>query len=291
MKLEKTITTTTTPRMVTKVETVTGKVFHVTPPLSVILTMENRENQQFKIPKGQKFNVDGQMVDAFALKKGMNVTATRITVTPETVVTQKAMLTGQMPPPTPPPAGVPILVTTAAPTLTPPTGEAALATGGAPAAPEASNTGRYLLIIGLVVVLILVAGLGLRAVRRTAEPELCGLGNDKAHAFVCKCSVEGQEGLRLPVTPINFGTAAGRFAIGRREYNSRSRALFPIRRTKLDASAEDRHGLGSIARGASGRAVRIARTEVLGRIRSTIRSSQPDARKPNSANKEGIRLA
>ena len=31
MKLEKTITTTTTPRMVTKVETVTGKVFHVTP--------------------------------------------------------------------------------------------------------------------------------------------------------------------------------------------------------------------------------------------------------------------
>ncbi len=54
MKLEKTITTTTSPRMITKVETVTGKVFHVTPPTSVILTLENGENQQFKIPKAQK---------------------------------------------------------------------------------------------------------------------------------------------------------------------------------------------------------------------------------------------
>ena len=107
MKLQKTITTTTTPRVVTKVETVTGKVFHVTPPTSVILTLENGENQQFTIPKGQKFNIDGQMVDAFGLKKGMKISATRITETPETVVTQKATLTGKMPPP---PPDVPILI-------------------------------------------------------------------------------------------------------------------------------------------------------------------------------------
>ena len=110
MKLEKTITTTTTPRMVTKVETVTGKVFHVTPPTSVILTLENGENQEFKIPKGQKFNVDGQMVDAFGLREGMKISATRITETPETVVSQKTMVTGKMPPPPPPPADVPILI-------------------------------------------------------------------------------------------------------------------------------------------------------------------------------------
>jgi hypothetical protein len=110
MKLQKTITTTTTPTMITKVETVTGKVFHVTPPTSVILTLEDGTNQEFKIPKDQKFNVDGQMVDAFGLKEGMKISATKVTETPETAVTQKTTLTGKMPPPPPPPPDVPILI-------------------------------------------------------------------------------------------------------------------------------------------------------------------------------------
>ena len=107
MKLQKTITTTTTPTVITKVETVTGKVFHVTPPLSVILTLDDGTNQEFKIPEGQKFDVDGQMVDAWGLREGMKVSATKVTETPETVVTQKAKVTGTMPPP--PPANIPIL--------------------------------------------------------------------------------------------------------------------------------------------------------------------------------------
>jgi hypothetical protein len=110
MKLQKTITTTSTPTIVTKVETVTGKVFHVTPPRSVILTLEDGTNQEFKIPEGQKFDADGQMVDAFGLREGMKISATRVTETPETVVTQKAMVTGKMPPPPPPPPDVPILI-------------------------------------------------------------------------------------------------------------------------------------------------------------------------------------
>ena len=110
MKLQKTITTTTTPTVITKVETVTGKVFHVTPPTSVILTLEDGTNQEFKIPKDQKFNVDGQMVDAFGLREGMKISATKVTETPETVVTQKTTLTGKMPPPPPPPPDVPILI-------------------------------------------------------------------------------------------------------------------------------------------------------------------------------------
>jgi len=176
MILEKTITTTTTPRVVTKVESVTGTVFHVTPPISVIVTLENGQNQQFTIPEGQKFNVEGQMVDAFGLRKGMKITATRVTETPETVLTQKTTLTGQMAPPTPPPADVPILVAAAAPTPAPaaeaaPAAEGAPAPETAPAAPEAApkespKTGSYLLIIGLVAVLILGVGLALRA-RRT----------------------------------------------------------------------------------------------------------------------------
>jgi len=65
MKLQRTTITTTTPKIITTVQTVTGKVWHVSPPNSVILTLENGQNQSFKIPKDQKFNVNGKMVDAF----------------------------------------------------------------------------------------------------------------------------------------------------------------------------------------------------------------------------------
>src|SRR4030081_2509945 len=51
MKLERTITVTTTPKTVTTVQTVTGKVWHITAPSSVVLTLEDGTNQQFKIPK------------------------------------------------------------------------------------------------------------------------------------------------------------------------------------------------------------------------------------------------
>jgi len=109
MKLQRTITTTTTPMTITTVETVKGKVWAITPPLSIILTLEDGKNQQFKIPEDQKFEVDGQMVDAFAIRKGMNITATKITEQPAVEVTQSKTVTGQAAP-TPPPADVPILV-------------------------------------------------------------------------------------------------------------------------------------------------------------------------------------
>ena len=111
MKVEKQTITTSTPRTITKVETVTGKVWHVAPPSSVILTLEDGTNQTFKIPKGQKFTIDGQETDAFGLKKGMKISAQRITEVPETVVTQEVRRTGTMPPPPPPPTqGVPVLI-------------------------------------------------------------------------------------------------------------------------------------------------------------------------------------
>ena len=108
MKLQKTVSTSTTPTMVTKVDTVTGTVFHVVPPLSVILTLDDGTNQEFKIPKDQKFDVDGKMVDAWGLKPGMKISATKVTETPETIVSQKTKVTGTMPPP--PPANIPILI-------------------------------------------------------------------------------------------------------------------------------------------------------------------------------------
>jgi LPXTG-motif cell wall-anchored protein len=135
MKLQRTITTTTTPRTITTVSTVSGTVWNVMPPNSVTLTMDNGKNQTFKIPRGQKFDINGQMVDAFGLRKGMNISATKVVETPETVVTQQRTVTGTMPTPPPqtkaaaaapppaPPADAAILIVmeeeTPAPSVTP----------------------------------------------------------------------------------------------------------------------------------------------------------------------------
>jgi len=155
MKLQRTITTTTTPKTITTVQTVTGTVWHVSPPGSVILTMENGKNQQFKIPKGQKFTVDGQVVDAWGLKKGMNVSATKIVEVPETVIEHERQLTGSMPPPPPPPpADAPILIAEATP---PPT----------PAAPaELPKTGTFLPLIGLLGILFSLSSIGMKVIRK-----------------------------------------------------------------------------------------------------------------------------
>src|SRR6516225_6025091 len=126
MKLQRTITTTTIPQTVKTVQTVTGKVWNVMPPKTVTLTLEDGTNQTFKIPKDQKFNVNGQTVDAFGLRKGMIINATKIVETPEVVVSQQSHVTGTMPPPPPaPPADVPILVVVAAPVAAAPAAEAA----------------------------------------------------------------------------------------------------------------------------------------------------------------------
>ena len=163
MTLQRTITTTTTPKIITTTKTVTGTVWHVNPPLSVILTMEDGKNQEFKIPKGQKFNVNGQMTDAWGLQQGMKVSATQVVEQPETVVTQTAKITGQMPPPPPPPpADVPILVVVAPPPPPPP--GPAVAQAAPP--PPLPKTGSELPLVGLLGVLALVSAFGLRVIRR-----------------------------------------------------------------------------------------------------------------------------
>lgn len=170
MKLEKTITTTTTPKTITTVQTVKGKVWDVTPPNSVILTLEDGTNQRFKIPKDQKFNVNGQMTDAWGLKKGMNVSATKIVEEPAVQVQQEAKITGSMPAPPPPPADAPILVAVVVPVAVPQTAPQASAEPPKKAASQAPGelpkTGSPLSLIGFVGLLSLVASLVLRGVRR-----------------------------------------------------------------------------------------------------------------------------
>jgi LPXTG-motif cell wall-anchored protein len=161
MKLERTITTTTVPQTVKTVQTVTGKVWQVSPPNSVILTMENGKNQSFKIPKGQKFTIDGQEVDAFGLKKGMVVTATKIVEVPETLVTQQKQVSGTMPAPPPaPPANVPILIAKEGPAPAP----AAVETAAAPVK-KLPKTGSDLPLVGLLGLLFISASFGVKLLR------------------------------------------------------------------------------------------------------------------------------
>jgi len=157
MKLQKTVTVTSTPQVITTVKTVTGKVWHVNPPGSVILTLEDGTNQQFKIPKDQKFMVNGQQTDAWGLKKGMTVSATKIVEEPVTVVEHQKQLTGSMPPPPPPPpADAPILIAQAEPPPSPPS--------AAPA--ELPKTGSGLPLIGLLGCISFLSSIGLGVLRK-----------------------------------------------------------------------------------------------------------------------------
>jgi hypothetical protein len=86
-------------------------VWHVNPPNSVILTLADGTNQQFKIPKGTTFNVNGKPTDAFGLKKGMKVDAQQVIEESEIRVAQEVKTTGVMPPPPPAPSpDVPVLI-------------------------------------------------------------------------------------------------------------------------------------------------------------------------------------
>jgi LPXTG-motif cell wall-anchored protein len=161
MQVERTTITSTTPRVVTTTETVTGRVFHVSPPNSVILTLDNGKNESFNIPSGQKFMVNGQQTDAFGLRKGMTISATKVTETPETLVTKQVTRTGQMPPPPqPPPQEAPILVVAV--------GEVAEVTPPPPPQQAASlpKTGSTMPLIGLLGLVCLGAGFGMQKLRR-----------------------------------------------------------------------------------------------------------------------------
>jgi LPXTG-motif cell wall-anchored protein len=156
MKLQRSTITSTTPQTITTVQTVTGKVWNVMPPLSVILTLEDGTHQKFNIPSGQKFTINGQQVDAFGLKKGMVVTATKIVEVPEIHVSHEKYVSGTMPaPPSAPPADVPMLIASSQPVTAPnPT-----------VAQTLPKTGSDVPLVGLLGLLLVSASLGLKFLR------------------------------------------------------------------------------------------------------------------------------
>jgi hypothetical protein len=158
MTLQHTVTTTSTERQITTVQSVTGKIWHVTPPTTVILTLADGTNQKFSIPKGQKFNVDGQMVDAWGLKKGMKISATKVVEVPETVIAREKTLTGTMPPP--PPPDVPLLIVFVQHVPAPAAAEPEVA------ANELPKTGTMLPLIGLLGLALTGVSFGMGLLRK-----------------------------------------------------------------------------------------------------------------------------
>jgi hypothetical protein len=160
MKLQRTITVTRTPTVVTTTQQVTGKVWHVNAPNSVILTLEDGTNRKFDIPQDQKFNVDGQMTDAWGLKKGMKISATKVVEEPVDVYEHEQLVAGTTPTPPPlPPADQPILLAVVVPPSAP-------APVSAPA-PKMPKTGSFLPLISLLGVCSILSSFGLKVIRNT----------------------------------------------------------------------------------------------------------------------------
>jgi hypothetical protein len=132
---------------------VTGTVWQVTPPNSVILTLDNRTNQRFSIPRDQKFLVEGKETDAFGLRPGMRISASAVSEQVEKVVTTTRSTTGTpapapppVAPPTPPAPQVAILIIEAPPVPAP------VATSGAlpQELPKTAGVAPLLGLIGLL---------------------------------------------------------------------------------------------------------------------------------------------
>lgn len=81
LRLGGAVATTATPRRIEAVHPVTGRVWHVQPPATLILTLPEG-NRMYRVPEGQKFNIEGAEHSVWDLRKGQEVTATVVTAVP-----------------------------------------------------------------------------------------------------------------------------------------------------------------------------------------------------------------
>jgi LPXTG-motif cell wall-anchored protein len=168
MKLQRTITTTTIPQTVSTIRTIQGKVFSVNPPSSIILTLPDGTNKQYKVPKDQKFMIGGEEKTVFEVRKGMNLSATVVTQVPTTVAAQQRKVTGSAPPVVEiPPKMEPTMLVEAAPAPKP-----APAAEPAPAATEPRpaklpKTGSPMPLVGLLGLIFCGLSFGMGLIRRS----------------------------------------------------------------------------------------------------------------------------
>lgn len=162
-KLTQTITTTSTPRYVTTVRTIKGTVWHVNAPRSVILRLPDNTNQVFDVPDHATFTIGGQPKTVFDLRKGMNVEATVVTDSEETVVAQDRSVVAQLPrPATPSEVGVLLIIRSRVPWTS-----ASSTTQPAETAEALPKTASLTPLAGLLGLLAITLSVGLTKIRRS----------------------------------------------------------------------------------------------------------------------------
>ena len=166
-QLTQTITTTTTPRYVTSVRTLKGKVWHVNAHRStVILTLPDGTNQAYTIPNHAKLTIGGEPKTVYDLRKGMDLEATTVTDDTETVIERSKSVVGQAPTPpaTPREVGVLLILQPASASASAAT-PVMVASAGQPAS-TLPKTGTSLPLVGLLGILALAMSFGIGAVRK-----------------------------------------------------------------------------------------------------------------------------
>lgn len=160
-KLSQEIHTVSIPQEVTTVRTVNGKVWHVSPTY-VILSFPGGVNKGYTVPEGIVFNIDGQKKTVFDLRKGMEISATAVTVVPQETITTHTVVSGQAPPRPDVAFEGPLLIEEL--TQTPPPAVAAKVEQ--PVAQELPKTASVLPLVGLLGFVFLALYAGLRIARR-----------------------------------------------------------------------------------------------------------------------------
>ncbi len=162
-KLSQQIHTVTTPQEVTTLRTLNGRVWHVNAGHGqVIVSLPEGGNREFTVPDDAVFHMNGEDKTVFDLRKGMNISATVLTVEPLQSVSMHTVVTGEAPPrPN---------VTFEGPMLIEPSREApaVMAAVEQPTAEELPKTASLVPLAGLLGFFSLALYAGLRIVRRNA---------------------------------------------------------------------------------------------------------------------------
>jgi hypothetical protein len=162
-KVTQEIHTVTTPQEVTTVRTINGKVWQVGGN-RLILSFPDGENKQYTVPDGIVFNIDGQKKTVFDVRKGMDISATVVTVAPQELLSSHTVMTGQAAPPNVPFEGA-LLIEQAAPEAAP----VLTAEAKEPPAEKLPETGSLLPLTGVLGLLFMGLYAALKFTKRNAQ--------------------------------------------------------------------------------------------------------------------------
>ena len=175
-RLTATVTTTTTPITERTTTIGTGKVWFVSGN-TVIVTLPNNENREYKVDDNYRFTVEGRKASVHDLRRGMTISAVKIVEEPLVQIASDTTVVGQAPPapqpkktevarelpvapresPKPTPAPVEVAQSRPAPPQE---------VSAAPLPERLPKTGSQFALVGLVGLLFVAASLGMRVVRQ-----------------------------------------------------------------------------------------------------------------------------